>query len=311
MADTGTATGRDALNIDSSRCLRMRFSASSCRHCTDICPHGAATLDNGLSLDSEQCRGCLLCTAVCPTGALEQKTDFSLCLTQLSRVPEPVLGCTRTREHSNAALACLGGLSEEHLLTLSHSLSGELTLNLSLCEECANKDMLPFLRKRLDALSKAGLSDGGCHIVPAESVADLRYRDESLDRRSFFKSFRKSLFMSAAAIVSSTSEQTAKQTPYGEKRLPARRELLNRIRKDLSPEVAPCALVHFDSQADFNDNCTACQACVSICPTGALQTEPIDASPIFDRLLCTGCGLCAEFCLDGALRISAIDTTLL
>lgn len=308
MAENRAVTGdRDDLTVDVSRCLRMRFSESSCRHCTDICPQGAVTHDNGLAIDSEQCRGCLLCTAVCPAGALEQKSDFSVCLAQLSRVPEPVLGCTRTREGSNAALACLGGLSEEHLLALCHSLAGKITLNLSLCEECANKAMLPLLRKRLDVLLAAGLSEGGCCIVPAGSVADLHHCDEALDRRSFFKSFRSALFQSAAAIISPTGDQTAKQTPYGEKRLPAKRELLNRIRKDISPELAPRILAHFDSRADFNDNCTACQACVSICPAGALTTESMDAPPIFDRLPCTGCGLCAEFCLDEAVRISAAD----
>lgn len=308
MAEEIIVTGnRDDLVVDASRCLLMRFSESSCRHCIDICPHGAVTLDGGLSINPEQCRGCLLCTAVCPTGALEQKTDFSVCLSQLSRVQEPVLGCTRTRTGSNAALACLGGLSEEHLLTLCHSLIGKITLNLSLCADCANKAILPFLRKRQDALFKAGLSDGGCHVVPAESVADLHFRDESLDRRSFFRSFRSALFQSAVAIMATSGEQCSKRTPYGEKRLPERREVLNRIRKDFSSEMVPRIRVQFDSQADFNGNCTACQACVSICPTGAMETGTADAPPVFDQSLCTGCKLCSEFCLDEAVRISAAE----
>src|SRR5512140_2953940 len=99
MAENGTVTSNRAdLTVDASRCLRMRFSESSCRRCTDICPHGAVTLGSGLSLNPEQCRGCLLCTAVCPSGALEQNNDFSDCLAQLSRVPDPVLGCIRTKE---------------------------------------------------------------------------------------------------------------------------------------------------------------------------------------------------------------------
>lgn len=308
MAENRTVTGnRDDLNVDASRCLRMRFSESSCRRCIDICPHGAVTLDNGFSIDSEQCRGCLLCTAACPSGALEQNNDFSACLAQLSRVPDPVLGCIRTKERSNAALVCLGGLSAEHLLTLWHNLDGKLTLNLSLCAECVNKAMLSCLGERLTALSYNGLSGDGCHIIVAETDADLHYRDESLDRRSFFRSFRSALFQSAAVIMSTTGKQTSKQTPYGEKRLPERRELLNRITDELSLETVPCFRRQFDFQAAFNDNCKTCQACVSSCPTGALQTGTIDALPIFDRLLCTGCGLCAEFCLDGALRISATD----
>lgn len=305
MAEGGTVVGNmDDLVVDASRCLRMRFSESGCRRCIDICPHGAVSLDSGLSINPQLCRGCLLCTTVCPVGALEQSRDFSTCLEQLTKVAGPVLGCLRSKGCANATLACLGGLSDEFLVAICHTLTGTLTLNLSLCSDCANKGMIPHLRQRLAAFPRSGLSDGGCLVVPVEAVDDVRYRDESLDRRSFFKSFRSALFQSAAAIMSTSGEHSSKQTPYGEKRLPEKRVLLNRIRKDLSSEIALRICARFDSQADFNDTCTACQSCVSICPTGALQTGTIDAPPIFDRLLCTGCNLCAEFCLDGAIRIS-------
>jgi formate hydrogenlyase subunit 6/NADH:ubiquinone oxidoreductase subunit I len=60
----------------------------------------------------------------------------------------------------------------------------------------------------------------------------------------------------------------------------------------------------FDVHAHFHDSCTACQACVAICPIGALRTEQTDVPPVFDQLLCTGCRLCEEFCLESALQIS-------
>lgn len=292
--------------VDASRCLRMRFSESSCRRCADICPHGAVTLDGGLTINPNHCCGCLLCTSVCPAGALEQCNDFPACLAQLSRVPEPILGCIRTKERSNATLACLGGLSEEHLMALYHTLAGRLTLNLSLCGDCPNNPMLTRLRQRLDALSEAGLADSGCRIVIAESAQDISYRDESVDRRSFFKSFRNSLFKSAAIILSATNEQTERRTEYAGKRLPVRRELLNSTKNKLSRELVVRIRKHFDWCVSFDDTCTRCQGCVAICPTGALQTELSDMPPTFDQLLCTGCGLCREFCLDGALRVYTV-----
>lgn len=305
MADSKAAIGnRDDLNIDVSRCLRMRFSESSCQHCIDVCPHGAVTLDGGLAINQDQCQGCMLCTSVCPAGALEHNDDFYACLAKLSKVTEPILGCIRTNECSNGTMACLGGLSEEHLVVLYHTLAGRLTLNLSLCSDCPNNSMIARLKQRLDALSTAKLSYSNCRIEISESAQDMNYRDESVDRRSFFKSFRTSLFTSAAVILSTHNEQTERRTNYADKRVPIRRELLNRTRNKLSQELALQLGKHFDSNVAIEESCTKCQGCVAICPTGALKTELAEEMPMCEQLLCTGCGLCSEFCLDSAVRIS-------
>lgn len=305
MADgRKTAIGsRDDLNIDVSRCLRMRFSESSCRHCVDICPHGAVILDDGLTINQDACSGCMLCTAVCPVGALEQNNDFSNTLAQLSRVADPVLGCLRTKECSNATLACIGGLSEEHLLALCYTISGKLTLNLTACRDCPNLAMIPYLRQRLKALSEAELLEGDCSIVMEESVQNIKFRDESVCRRSFFKSFRNSLFQSAAVILSTNDEPTERRTEYAGKRVPIRRVLLNSTRNKFSQEFEAQIQKRFDSCVSFSEACTMCQGCVAICPTGALVTEDSDVPPVFDQLLCTRCQLCEEFCLDRALHI--------
>lgn len=307
MADSKVVTGNtDDLVVDFSRCLRMRFSENSCQHCADICPQGAITRNGSLAINPEQCNGCLLCTTVCPVGAIEQNSDFSVCLEKLSRVPEPILGCIRTKECSNANLACLGGLSEEHLLALYHSLTGRLTLNLSLCGDCPNMPIITRLHERLDALSEAGLVDRDYRFFSAESAQDVHYCDEPVGRRSFFRSFGDSLFKSAEIILSTTNTKNRQYTGYAEKRLPERRELLNSIRIKLPLSMRVHFTERFDSIASFNGNCTACQGCVAICPTGALQTERPDTNPVFDHMLCTGCNICEEFCLDDALKIERV-----
>lgn len=309
MPEGRTLTGsREDLVVDTSRCLRMRFSESSCRHCIDICPHGAVTLDGGLSINPQQCRGCLLCTAICPVGALEMSNNFTNCLAQLSRVPKPVLGCFRTKETANAMVACLGGLSKEHLLALYHSLTGRLTLNLSVCSDCLNNPIISELKQRLEGISGTGLSGCSCSLDIAAAAQDIRYRDEAVDRRSFFKSFRTSLFTSAAVILTPTTEHTERRTDYSRKRVPIRRALLNSSRNKLSPELKHLLHKSFDATVSFKENCTRCQGCVTICPTGALKTEQPDLVPTFDYLLCTGCALCQEFCLDQALEIFPMNS---
>jgi ferredoxin len=304
MAESRTLTGgRDDLVLDLSRCLRMRFCDSACRRCVDACPHGAVTLDDGLAVNPELCRGCLHCSAVCPAGALEGNDDFYEILAVLSRLPEPVLGCLRTKEHSNASLTCLGGLSEEHLLALCNELTGQLILNMTMCPDCPNGRTVLELKKRLETISQAGLLCGGCSIVRAETAREIHHRDESLDRRGFFKSFGTALFKSADIIISSAHGSSEMRTEYAVKRLPIRRELLNKVRDAAPDELKRCIGIRFDSTVTFDEKCTACQGCVAICPTGALKAEGPDVTPAFDILLCSGCRLCAEFCLDGALNV--------
>lgn len=306
--DRALAGSREDLVVDISRCLRMRFSESSCRHCVDICPHGSVTLDSGLSINPQQCRGCLLCTSVCPVGALEQSSDFSACLAQLSKVSEPVLGCLRSKECANGTMACLGGLSEEHLLVLYHTLTGILTLNLSCCKDCPNNQMIAKLNQRLHYIAETGLSSSKCRIVIAETAKDIHYRDETVDRRNFFKSFSNALLKNAAVMLSAPKEKSEQRTEYAGKREPSRRVLLNSARSKLSQDLQIQVRKQFDFCVSYEHSCTKCQGCVAICPTGSLKTEQPDIVPTFDYLLCTGCGLCQEFCLDQALAIFQVNS---
>lgn len=308
MPESKAAIGsRDDLSVDLSRCLKMRFNASRCRRCVDICPHQAVTLDDGLAIDSDQCSGCLLCTTVCPVGALEARSDFYACLRQLGKTSDPILGCIRTKKYSNATLACLGGLADEHLLMLFHTLTGSLTLNLTSCTDCPNHSMTVHLRKRLDSLAEDRPFGRKCRLVLADSAEKLIYSHEVVDRRSFFKSVGHYLFKGADTVLFPQTEQVPKRSEYGEKRLPLRRELLNRIRAATFPEGEVRIKKNFDFFVSFDNNCTSCQGCVAICPTGALQTKSSETPPVFDHLLCTGCGLCSEFCLDGAVQVHSGD----
>lgn len=296
---------RDDLLIEQSRCLPNRYSESSCRRCVVICPRQAVSVDDRLRIDPERCTGCLLCTTVCPSGALEINHRFEACLASLRKVENPVLGCCRTGEAANASLACLGGLSDEHLLCLIHSLNGSLQLNLSSCQTCPNGSMLEPLHERLRRLAEQGYDQSGCRITSVEDEATLRVQQEQLNRRSFFSSFRAALFQSAAVVVNVAQQSVECRSEYAEKRVPERRQLLNRTLRTLPAEPGQRISAHYSHQVSFSENCNVCQGCVAICPSGALTTVTRDQQPAFIQEHCTGCGLCSEFCLDQALRLSS------
>lgn len=308
MTEPVRTGSRDDLCIEASRCLRNRFNGSQCSRCSAVCPSGAVSLEDGLAIDDSRCSGCLLCTTVCPSGALEFSSDFSACVAQLSKVEDAVLGCCRTREQANAWIPCLGGLSDEHLLFLSRRLTGLITFNLSRCDDCPNRDMVPLLRERLRLLYQPSSGAGSCVIVIAERPEQVRYREETVDRRSFFKSFRTSLFRTAAEVMSAGAGKAERRSDYTSKRIPARRELVHRLLEHLDQQQRSVLQARFFGTITISADCTGCMACVQACPTGALlktaQTGDTPTPPQFTPDHCTGCGLCVEFCLDQAVTLT-------
>ncbi|MEE9610582.1 MAG: 4Fe-4S binding protein [Desulfatiglandales bacterium] len=56
---------------------------------------------------------------------------------------------------------------------------------------------------------------------------------------------------------------------------------------------------------DIFEHCTACGACVDICPVFCLQSSE-DGVELIDEEVCFGCRQCEEVCPEDAIRISGI-----
>ena len=54
------------------------------------------------------------------------------------------------------------------------------------------------------------------------------------------------------------------------------------------------------------DTCVGCQACVTVCPTGASYKRQEDGIVLVDAALCIGCGLCAWACPYGARELDPV-----
>ncbi len=52
-----------------------------------------------------------------------------------------------------------------------------------------------------------------------------------------------------------------------------------------------------------DERCTHCGACVTICPTGAFELEPLTRLVNFDNEKCLACGLCIKACPPRAMEL--------
>ncbi|MBI2354581.1 MAG: 4Fe-4S dicluster domain-containing protein [Deltaproteobacteria bacterium] len=296
------------LTVAPSRCLRMRYAESGCGRCAAVCPASAIGLEGGLELLERNCTGCLVCSAVCPSGALEAQADFSRLIAALAahRFPALVVGCGKSGASLHQRLPCLGMLSGEHLLALYAAGGAIVQLDAVGCGGCPAGSMLAGLEARLRETGEScGLPLGERVRVVTDS-REIDFREEALDRRGFFQSFRKLAFQGIATALAPSPPE--RQTlSYMDKSLPVRRGLLNAAIASLPAESASAAGKAFSFSIDFGAACDGCLGCVRACPTEALAEpdgdSPETRPPLFDPERCTGCGLCAEFCLSGAIRL--------
>lgn len=292
-----------------SRCVRMRFNRNTCSRCIAICAAAAISLDNGIMINGEKCTGCMLCVSECPSDCLSAAgEDFTVLLAKLRKteksVPACVLGCKTVRNGSaHVKTCCLGVLSEEHLIALMGHLHKPLYLDLSECGTCRNSSTREKLRMRLESIRTKAAIDFGNKILLTEQKENLIVEDVSLDRRGFFQALKNMTFTQAAELLDDKHENIP--VAYSEKRAPLKRQLLGAAVKNLSETKVTAILNSYAFTLEAGPSCTACSACVGMCPSGALKVkkDADGAALLFNSSLCSGCALCKDFCPEQAVSV--------
>jgi len=307
IPEEGIGTARP-LRVDPSRCSRMRYSGSRCERCVSACPRSAIRLDECLDVRVERCTGCLNCTTVCPAGALEAEADFDRLIRELASHPLPtlVVGCGKSGSPFDRQLPCLGMLSAEHLVALSARGEATVQLDASACNGCDAGGMYQHLAARLRKTEEESGLPLGNRIRLILDAKEIDFRQEGLDRRGFFRSFRRLAIHGMTTVLAPPSTER-KAMSYMDKYLPARRAMLLAVLASLSPEIAKGARDALSFSIAFGTSCDGCLGCVRVCSSDALSESetfgPEPSIPRFDPERCTGCGLCAEFCLSEAIRM--------
>jgi len=292
------------MRINRSRCSRMRFNQNSCDTCMEYCFADAITVEGELCIDPDACSECMLCVSVCPSEALQiNMLDFYSIIARLRKVQSPVLACSVKPDLcAHVKIFCLGFLSEEHIIALSAFLKKPLQINLTKCKDCQNGSIVNILKERFRIVSAKTSIKIHEKIKLVENRTDLNYKEVSLDRRSFFKALKKKSTQEVIELFDKANPGEMDHA-YSNKVLPVKRDLLNKALLALSGEIKKKIVTKYFYDVKVDNGCNLCNACVKICPTGALSSRKEIGELHFSSASCNGCRLCEDFCKRGSIQV--------
>ncbi len=259
-------------------CVRDAALAAGCTRCVSACPVTtlAFGVEGDLEIDASACTGCGACAAICPTGALTLTGAVPIPRAEPARDGTVLLVCPR-----RAGALCIHALGLEALADIWLRGGRRLALSIGECAHCPNGAADVFdsaLATLNDLLADRGLAP---LVADTATVRELRRLDPlganapDLRRRALFRA--------------------ALPEPDG----PA----LTRLQRAGRPHPG----IRFAHGAGIDgDRCTGCNACVQICPSGAMidvNATTGESEYGCNSSCCLGCGLCADVCDTDAITI--------
>lgn len=303
--------------IEVTRCVRYRYRYSGCQRCVDSCPQDAIIAsDEGITIDVGKCSNCALCTTACPTAALLPDN-----LSRIDLLKEAIRGkrfrvaCTPSGLAGDALVPCLGSLGTAWLAYL-----GKRGVELELagtahCEHCHHGSTGAATVARQvearDAMEQSCAEEAWAPLILADGETSREADGFRPGRRSLFRRLVGRGVAEAAMAVESPLDVAAvdKAIRPGPWHVPEMRELLGITCRHAGHDQ--CALPVRQPELPaaemlLAEGCTHCEACVRVCPTGALQIRETESdwNFLFFPERCVGCGVCTEVCQPRVLQPS-------
>ncbi|WP_119461916.1 4Fe-4S binding protein [Rhodospirillaceae bacterium SYSU D60014] len=294
-------------------CAHSRSRKTGCTRCLDVCPTSAIQpAGDTVAIDPFVCGGCGACHSVCPTGA----ADYAL--------PPATALLDRVR----TLLATYAEAGGRRAVLLVHDARGEDTVALmARYGRGLPANVLPFAVNEVTQLGfeflSTALAYGAAQMVILVGPEKRDELDGLAAQASLAETAMVGLgFGSGRIDVMSEVDPDAIERALYE--LPAvepapagsflpmggKRSLIRLALEHLhSVAPEPVDLLPLPPQAPFGtvkvdtEGCTLCLACVSACPTGALQDNPERPELRFQEDACVQCGLCKATCPEKVIAL--------
>jgi len=300
---------------DASICAHSRNRVTGCTRCLDVCPASAIAPDgDGVAFDPYICGGCGGCNSVCPTGAASYALPSNGVLFERLRTvlatyfkaggerPVLLVHDARHGEDMVALMARQGrGLPARVIpFTVNETTQVGFDFLASALAYGAERVLLlvpPQRRDELDGLAgqaglaealTAGLGFGGGRV---DVITDAD--PDAVERQLWDLPPRPAI-------------DPATYIPMGNKRTVTRLALthLHKVAPEPVDEIALPQGAPFGAVDVDVAGCTLCLACVSACPTGALQDNPEKPQLRFQEDACIQCGLCRNTCPEKVIGLT-------
>ncbi|MCL4322806.1 MAG: 4Fe-4S binding protein [Deltaproteobacteria bacterium] len=330
--------GEGGISVNRDYCVRLKSPMASCYECIDRCPDLSIKITDADIQILKSCTNCNACLYMCPNYVfgIKQKSDEE---------PEKRLVinnslyyfCSKTNiEKIDDKIECIHEADTLDIITCLKE-GNNLFFITGDCNSCKYnyfhnktikrvKEIAGFLnaeenfkevhinefdtRLFLDALKNdAHKTEGSIKTGGRDGAGNDK--DESLDRREFFKNSIEGIKNNAKKFTQDLSvgdlpfsELYSNYIDFGDKNDKKINKLLLKKRKDiflfLKNNKGLTALLNI-RLPKLNKNCVFCGNCWELCPTGALSCEKNKI--LLEPFLCTGCNLCKDICSFGAVRM--------
>lgn len=296
------------IRFTESLCAHSRAGQTGCTRCLDVCPTSAIVpAGEHVTIDPYICAGCGACAAVCPSGAAAYDDPGVEVLFRRLRT----LATTYRQAGGQAPRALFHDAFGAEMIALSARFGQGLPADV-IPIEIANVEGVGHA-EMLAALG-VGFSDVTVLTGPRTDplVPD---REARLAQAILAGTGRPAGMVQIVApedpdMLDAVLAAPPAGAPLAEPILPAggRREVTRITAAALAgegpapiplPAGAPYGAVTVDPQA-----CTLCQACISLCPSGALADNPEKPQIRFQEAACLQCGICETVCPENAITLT-------